>query len=49
MVDGDQIVYERYSNETETAVDYEYVNYVNGGKVPILEHRTDIIHKNFDK
>lgn len=49
MVDGDQIVYERYSNETETSVDYEFVNYVSGGKVPILEHKTDIIHKNFDK
>lgn len=45
MVDNDQIVYERYSNETETSVDYEYVNYVSEGKVPILEHRTMIIDK----
>lgn len=42
MVDGDQIVYERYSNETETGVDYEFVNYVSGGKVPILEERKGI-------
>ena len=49
MVDDSQIVYERYSNESETCVDYVYINYVSGGKVPILEHRTDIIHKNFDK
>lgn len=42
MVDGDQIVYECYSNETETSVDYEFVNYVSGGKVPILEQRTGV-------
>ncbi|MDE7400217.1 MAG: hypothetical protein K2N06_11920 [Oscillospiraceae bacterium] len=42
MVDGDQIVYEGYSNESETRVDYVYINFVSGGKVPILEQRTGV-------
>lgn len=46
MVDGSQIVYERYSNEDETRVDYEYVNYVSGGKSPILEARAGVFRFN---
>lgn len=46
MVDGDQIVYERYSNENELCVDYEYVNYVSGGKSPILETREGVFRFN---
>lgn len=42
MVDSSQIVYERYSNESETCVDYEFVNFVSGGKTPILEEREGV-------
>lgn len=46
MVDGSQIVYECYLKENETGVDYEYVNYVSGGKTPILETRTGFFRFN---
>lgn len=46
MVDGSQIVYERYLNESETCVGYEYVNYVSGGKSPILEARAGVFRFN---
>ncbi len=46
MVDDNQIVYERYLNENETGVDYEYVNHVSGGKTPILEARAGVFRFN---
>lgn len=46
MVDGNQIIYESYSNETKMCVDYEYINYVKDGKYPILEKKRGIFRFN---
>ncbi|MEG0366324.1 MAG: hypothetical protein RR585_05785 [Coprobacillus sp.] len=43
LVDGSQIIYEKYSNESETSVDYYLINYIKGGKYPILEEKKGII------
>ena len=39
MVEGNQIVYESYSKKSETQIDYKFINYVSGGKYPVLEVR----------
>lgn len=45
MVNGNQIVYECYSNETENTIEYYSVNYVKNGKYPVLEEKKAIIYK----
>lgn len=39
MVNGNQIVYESYTYKKNKDVEYSYMNYVSGGKHPILEER----------
>ena len=42
MVEGNQIVYECYLNETKACVNYYFINYVKDGKYPIIEKRKGI-------
>ncbi len=42
MVDGTQIVYEAYSYALNDEIGYYYINYVSGGKYPILEERKGV-------
>ncbi len=37
MVDGSQIIYEAYTYKSKTEVDYDRINYVSGGKYPVME------------
>lgn len=44
LVDEPQIIYEKYSNESEMSVDYYLINYIKGGKYPVLEEKQGIIY-----
>ncbi len=44
MVKGSQIVYEAYSNINDTEIAYRRVNYVSGGKYPVLEASKGKLH-----
>lgn len=46
MVEGNQIVYECYLYETKSCVDYFFINYIKGGKYPILEKKRGIFRFN---
>ena len=39
MVDGSQIVHETYTKNSSGQIEYNYINYVSGGKYPVLEER----------
>ena len=39
MVDGNQIVHETYTQNSSGQLDYNYINYVSGGKYPVLAIR----------
>ena len=39
MVQGNQIVHETYNQNESGQIDYNYINYVSGGKYPVIEIR----------
>ena len=39
MVDASQIVHETYTQNSSGQIEYNYINYVSGGKYPVLEER----------
>ena len=46
MVTGNQIVYESYSYKLNKDIEYNYINYVSGGKYPVLEERKGLFRLN---
>ena len=46
MVQGNQIIYETYSQKSNGQIDYNFVNYVSGGNYPVLEERKGIFYSN---
>lgn len=40
MVNGNQIIHETYSENKDGETDYSFINYVSGGKHPVLEERS---------
>lgn len=39
MVEGNQIVYESYSYQSNNEVEYEYINYVPSGQFPVISEK----------
>ena len=42
MVNGNQVIYERYFGETNLKAEYYYINYVHEGRYPVLEEEKGI-------